>query len=326
MLYIKNDSTNPYFNHAAEEYFLKEFDDECFMLWRNAPCILIGKNQNALSEINVDYVKANNITVVRRLTGGGAVFNDLGNINFTFITNRASDNTIDFRKFTQPIINALGDLSVNAEFSGRNDITIDGKKFSGNAQYYHKSRVLHHGTLLFSGNLTDLSQALKTKPLKFEDKSVKSIASRVTNISQHLSAPMDVLEFRNYLMGHVMKANHISEVYTFTEEDLKKIEEIVEKRFSTWEWNFGSSPEYSFANEKRFAGGTVELRMQVEGGTIQAISIYGDFFGERDVKELENALKGVRHDEASIRKALAGFEIEKYLANITLDDLISCIF
>lgn len=172
--------------------------------------------------------------MVRRLSGG-AVFNDLGNINFTFITNKDTNDTINFKKFTQPIINALRDLSVNADFSGRNDITIDGKKFSGNAQYYDANRVLHHGTLLFSGNLTDLSLALKTNPLKFEDKSVKSVANRVTNISQHLQVPMTVLEFRDYLVIHVMKTNNISEIYEFTKEDLEKIDKIVQERFSTWE-------------------------------------------------------------------------------------------
>lgn len=326
MLYIKNDNTNPYFNHAVEEYFIKNSEQECFILWRNIPCILIGKNQNAMYEINIDYVKEHNIPIVRRLSGGGAVFNDLGNINFTFITNKDSNDSINFKKFAQPIINALADLGVKAEFSGRNDITIDGKKFSGNAQYTYKNRVLHHGTLLFSGNLTDLSAALKTKPLKFEDKSVKSVASRVTNISQHLSQPMDVLEFREFLRDHVMKSNGIDAVYELNEQELIKINKIVKERFETWEWNFGNSPSYSYSNEKRFAGGTVEFNMEVSKGTIQAIKIYGDFFGEKDIVELEEALKGVRHEESAIRKALGGYEIGKYLSNITIDDVVSGLF
>ncbi|MFZ5354418.1 MAG: lipoate--protein ligase [Bacillota bacterium] len=326
MLYIRNDSTSPYFNHAVEEYFIKNTDEECFILWRNIPCILIGKNQNAMSEINIEYVKENNIPIVRRLSGGGAVFNDLGNINFTFITNKDSNDSIDFKKFAQPIINALVDLNVKAEFSGRNDITIDGKKFSGNAQYSYKNRVLHHGTLLFSGNLTDLSAALKTKPLKFEDKSVKSVASRVTNISAHLDKPMDVLEFREFLKNHVMKANQIKAVHELSEQELAEINKIAKERFESWEWNFGSSPKYSYTNEKRFAGGTVEFNMEVERGIIEEIRIYGDFFGEKDVKELEAALKGVRHTEEDIRKALSSYEIGKYLANITIDDIISGLF
>lgn len=326
MLYIKNDSIDPYFNHAVEEYFLKNSEEECFILWRNIPCILIGKNQNAMSEINMEHIKENNIPIVRRLTGGGAVFNDLGNINFTFITYKEDNEGINFRKFAQPIINALKDLSVNAEFSGRNDITIDGKKFSGNAQYYHRNRILHHGTLLFSGNLTDLSAALKTKALKFEDKSVKSVASRVTNIKNHLSQEMDVLEFRDFLMKHIMKANNIEQVHDISSYELKEIKKIAEERFATWEWNFGTSPEYSFVNENRFGGGTVEFNIEVEKGLIKHIRFFGDFFGEKDVKEIEDALIGIRHKEEDIKNTLSKYEIGKYIANVTIDDLISGMF
>jgi lipoate-protein ligase A len=326
MLYIRNDSTSPYFNHAVEEYFMKNSEEECFILWRNIPCILIGRNQNAMSEINMDFVKENDIKIVRRLSGGGAVFNDLGNINFTFITRKDDSNTINFKKFAQPIIHALRDLGVHAEFSGRNDITIDDKKFSGNAQYYWKDRVLHHGTLLFSGNLTDLSAALKTKPLKFEDKSVKSVASRVTNISQHLKDSMSVLEFREFLRVHVMASNDIQNVYELTDTDLEAIQKIVDERFSTWDWNFGNSPKYSFSNEKRFAGGTVEFNMEVDKGVIKAIKIYGDFFGECDIAELEQALVGVKHIEQEIRNALSDYDISKYIANTDIDDMIKGLF
>jgi lipoate---protein ligase len=326
MLYISNDNTNPYFNHSVEEYFMKNSNEERFILWRNIPCILIGKNQNAMSEINMDFVKKNGIKIVRRLSGGGAVFNDLGNINFTFITQKDNNDTINFKKFAQPIINALRDLGIQAEFSGRNDITIEGKKFSGNAQYYWKDRVLHHGTLLFSGNLTDLSAALITKPLKFEDKSVKSVASRVTNISQHLSEPMTVLDFREFLRQHVMKANNIGSVYEMTDTDLKAIQKIADERFNTWEWNFGNSPKYSFSNEKRFTGGTVEFNMEVDKGVIKAIRIYGDFFGECDIAELEQALVGIKHSEQGIKNALSGFEISKYIANINIGEFISGLF
>lgn len=326
MLYIWNGNTNPYFNLAVEEHFLKNSEEECFILWRNAPCIVIGKNQNALSEINMEYVKEKDIIVIRRLSGGGAVFHDLGNINFTFITNRDKNDGINFSKFTQPIIAALKDLSINAEFSGRNDITIDGKKFSGNAQYYHKNRVLHHGTLLFSGNLTDLSQALKVKAQKFEDKSVKSVASRVTYISHHLPSPMAVLEFKDYLEGHVLKANGISKVYELSESDLQNIKKLARERYSTWEWNFGSSPEYSLSNEKRFVGGTVEIKLDAEKGIIRDLRIFGDFFGVKDVSDIENALRGVRHHEDDIRTALGAFDLSQYFVNITMDDIVSLLF
>ncbi|MEG0331764.1 MAG: lipoate--protein ligase family protein, partial [Clostridium sp.] len=160
MIFIYNKSTDPYFNLAAEEYVLKNFNDDCFMLWRNSKAVIIGKNQNAIAEINRDYVTSNNIPVVRRLSGGGAVFHDLGNVNFTFITND-TDDFVNFGKFTEPIIGVLKDnLSINAELSGRNDLTIDSKKFSGNAQYNYKNRVLHHGTLLFSSSIDNISESL----------------------------------------------------------------------------------------------------------------------------------------------------------------------
>ena len=196
MRYIYNDSTEPYFNLALEEYFLKQTDEEYFILWRNEPCIVVGKNQNTLSEIHLEFVKERNIKVVRRLTGGGAVFHDLGNINFTFIVNDESSFN-DFKGFVAPIIGTLKTLGIDAEFSGRNDMLIEGKKFSGNAQCKHKSRVMHHGTLLFSSNMNDLSGALKPKDIKFSDKSVKSVASRVTNISEHLENKLSVLEFKD---------------------------------------------------------------------------------------------------------------------------------
>jgi lipoate---protein ligase len=326
MLYIQNDFTNSYFNQAVEEYFMKNTSEECFMLWRNEPCVFIGKNQNAIAEINIDFVKENNVRVNRRYSGGGAVFHDLGNINFTFLTNKVENEGIDFRKFTLPIINALRELGINAEFSGRNDITIEGKKFSGNAQYYWKDRVLHHGTLLFSGNLTNLSAALNPKPIKFEDKSVKSVASRVTNISEHLPAPMTVLEFRDFLQSHFMKINGIEKAYEMSGDEIKAIQKLVDEKYTTWEWIFGNSPKYSFDNTKRFAGGTVEINMEVDKGVIKAIRIYGDFFGERDVKELEEALTGVKHSEEEIRKTLANYDIGKYIANVTLEDILSGLF
>jgi lipoate---protein ligase len=326
MLYIRNDFTNSYFNQAVEEYFMKNTKEECFILWRNEPCVFIGKNQNAMAEINIDFVKENKVRVNRRYSGGGAVFHDLGNINFTFLTNKIENAGIDFKKFTLPIINSLRELNINAEFSGRNDITIDGKKFSGNAQYYWKDRVLHHGTLLFSGNLTNLSAALNPKPIKFEDKSVKSVASRVTNISEHLPEPMTVLEFRDFLQSHFMKLNNIDKVYEMSEDEIKAIQKLVDEKYTTWEWIYGNSPKYSFDNVKRFAGGTVEFNMEVDKGVIKAIRIYGDFFGERDINELEVALTGVKHSEADVIKALEGFEIGKYIANVTLEDILNGLF
>lgn len=323
MRYIYNDSTEPYFNLALEEYFLKQTDEEYFILWRNEPCIVVGKNQNTLSEIHLEFVKERNIKVVRRLTGGGAVFHDLGNINFTFIVNDESSFN-DFKGFVAPIIGTLKTLGIDAEFSGRNDMLIEGKKFSGNAQCKHKSRVMHHGTLLFSSNMNDLSGALKPKDIKFSDKSVKSVASRVTNISEHLANKLSALEFKDEIFRYI-SSNTQSPIDSLTQEEIEKINKLRDEKYSTWEWNFGNSPKYSFYNEKRFVAGTFEVHIDVLKGIIKDIKIFGDFFGKNDISELEASLKNISHEKASISKALSNIDISKYITNITLDELISLL-
>jgi lipoate---protein ligase len=326
MLYINNTITDPYYNHALEEYFLRNRTEECFILWRSRPCILIGKNQNAYSEINMDYVKEHNLPVVRRISGGGAIFNDLGNILFGFISNKGTNTFADFARFTEPIIAALKSLGVNAELSGRNDITIEGKKFSGNAQAKYGNRILHHGSILYSSNITDLSAALNVRPIKFQDKSVKSVISRVTNISEHLKSPMEVEEFKDYIMNFIMQTNSEASIYNLTEEDLFNINKLAREKTSTWEWNFGNSPKYNLVNEKKYSGGIVEISLNVKNGIILNIKIYGDFFGQEDIRSIEDALIGIKHEENAIKEALENFDIGIYLTNITIDNLLELMF
>ena len=324
MLLINNTNTNAYFNLAMEEYFLKNTNEDIFLLWQNENSIIVGKNQNTLSEINYDYVKENNIKVVRRLSGGGAVFHDLGNINFTFIS--CNDNSFsDFKKFTMPIVEALKELNVHAEFSGRNDLLIDGQKFSGNAQYNYKNKVMHHGTLLFSSEINDLSAALKVKPSKFEGKSVKSVKSRVTNISSHLDKKMTVLEFKDYLMDFINKRDKNSHFYELNDKDVESINKLVEEKYSTWEWNFGYSPKYSLYNELKYPGGNVEFSLDVHDGLIKDIKFFGDFFGKEDISFIENKLRNVKHNEYSIKSALENVDINNYFLNCNIDILVSGI-
>ena len=324
MLLINNTNTNAYFNLAMEEYFLKNTNEDIFLLWQNENSIIVGKNQNTLSEINYDYVKENNIKVVRRLSGGGAVFHDLGNINFTFIS--CNDNSFsDFKKFTMPIVEALKELNVHAEFSGRNDLLIDGQKFSGNDQYNYKNKVMHHGTLLFSSEINDLSNALKVKPSKFQGKSVKSVKSRVTNISSHLDKKMTVLEFKDYLMDFINKRDENSHFYELNDKDVESINKLVEEKYSTWEWNFGHSPKYSLYNEVKYPGGNLEFSLDVHDGLIKDIKFFGDFFGKEDISFIENKLRNVKHNEYSIKSALEDVDINNYFLNCNIDILVSGI-
>lgn len=326
MLILINDNNNPYFNLASEEYILNTYREDCFMLWRNRPSIIVGKNQNTMAEINVDYVKAHEIPVVRRLSGGGAVFHDFGNLNFTFIKTDAGKSFSDFRGFTEPILEVLQSLGVNAEFSGRNDLTIDGKKFSGNAQYKHHDRTLHHGTLLFTSEIADLSAALRPRASKFEGKSVQSVVSRVTNIQEHLKhleTPLDLDTFQEMIQDHVIQRFGADSIHPFNEKDIAAINKLVEEKYGTWEWNFGKSPDYSFQKEKKFAGGLVEIHLDVHQGVIQKARIFGDFFSRLDVKDIEDALAGQPHDLSTLKGVYKRFAIgEDYFTNVTVEDLL----
>jgi lipoate-protein ligase A len=326
LLILMNNNNNPYFNLASEEYILNHYREDCFMLWRNQPSIIVGKNQNTIAEINVDYVKEHQIPVVRRLSGGGAVFHDFGNLNFTFIKTDAGKSFSDFRGFTEPILEVLRSLGVNAEFSGRNDLTIDGKKFSGNAQYKHHDRTLHHGTLLFTSEIADLSAALRPRASKFDGKSVQSVISRVTNIQEHLThldPPMDLDTFQALIQAHVIKKYGADAIHPFNDADIAAINKLVEQKYGTWEWNFGKSPEYSYQKEKKFAGGLVEIHLDVRQGIIQKAKIFGDFFSRSDIKDIEDALLGQPHDLSALRSVYERFAIgEAYLTNITIEDLL----
>jgi lipoate---protein ligase len=327
LLIIRRHHTDPYFNIAAEEYILKEFNEDIFMLWRNSPSIIAGKHQNTLAEINVDFVKEHSIKVVRRISGGGTVFHDLGNLCFTFISTGREGHLVDFRRFTQPIIDVLQKLGIEARFEGRNDLTINGLKFSGNAEHVWKNRVLHHGTLLFSARMDHLSAALNADPSKFTDKAVKSVRSRVTNISEHLKQPMDVMEFAVRIESHILETYPDSTFYELSEEDHRKINELVETKYGTWDWNFGYSPKYNLRKLVRTErGGTLDFNLDVHDGIIKQIKIFGDYFSNFDTEEIEHALTGIAHNEESVRNALAPYRISDYFEQVQPGEFITGLF
>jgi lipoate-protein ligase A len=280
MLFIDNKGiTDPRLNLAIEEYALKNLDiNETYLLFYiNEPSIIIGKNQNSIEEINTEYVESNGIHVVRRLSGGGAVYHDLGNLNYSFITKDDGNSFHNFRKFTEPVIAALQQMGINAELSGRNDILAEGRKISGNAQFSTKGRMFTHGTLLFNSEMEHIVSALRVKKDKIESKGIKSVRSRVANISEFLTENLSVEEFRSALLKSIFQGEEVKE-YVLTEEDWEKIHQLSKERYQNWDWNYGKSPKFNLQHSHRFPVGQIDVRLDVDKGVIENCKIYGDFF------------------------------------------------
>ncbi len=325
MVIFKNNSTDAYFNLALEQYLLDSKNGNIFMLWRNDRAVIIGKNQNAYAELDVDYVEKNNIKVVRRLTGGGAVFHDIGNINFSFIVPETEKAVLDFARFTKPIIEALKSLGIeNVCLSGRNDIMIGDQKISGNAQCSYNGKTLHHGTLLYSADLSMLSGALRVDPEKIKSKGIKSVRNRVGNIKDFLNTDMSVTEFMDYLENYVAKETE-SEVVNLTEEDIAATQKLADEKYSTWDWNFGKSKELSVQKKKRYDFGSVAVELTVEGGILKDIKISGDFFGVKDVTEIENILTDTKFETDALKNKLDGSLVGECISGMTADDFVSLL-
>ncbi|UOE60012.1 lipoate--protein ligase [Priestia filamentosa] len=329
MLYIDNNNiTDPRINLAIEEYILKHLDiEETYLLFYiNEPSIIIGKNQNTIEEINTKYVEEQGLHVVRRLSGGGAVYHDLGNLNFSFITKDDGESFHNFKKFTEPVIQALEKLGVDAELSGRNDIIAKGRKISGNAQFSTKGCMFSHGTLLLDSEIENVVSALKVKKDKIESKGIKSIRSRVANISEFLEQKLTTEEFKQLILNYIFDGEENIQRYELTEEDWKKINEISKERYQNWDWNYGKSPKFNLQHSNRFPVGQIDVRLEVKKGQVEQCKIFGDFFGVGNVEEIEEKLTGIRYERQEVAKALDDVDIKHYFGNVTKEEFIDLVY
>jgi len=323
---IISDHTDPYFNLAAEEVLLKDRNEDYFLMYRNTPSIVVGKHQNTMAEINLPYVQKMGIKVARRISGGGTVYHDQGNLVFSFITSGKEGELVDYRRYTRPVIEAMKKAGLEVTLGKRNEILLEGMKISGTASHVYKLRALHHGTLLFSSRMKQLERALKVNPGNFEDRAVKSIRSKVTNISSHLVYKMDVADFQKMIYNHILYTMDGATPYRFSGKDLDDIGKLRDAKFSTWDWNFGYSPKYQFRKALKFGSGEIALLMNVNKGVIQEFRIEGDFMGTKDISALEKVLVGIIHDPETLRIRLSGIKVSDYITGLENEALLSGLF
>ena len=321
MIYLESETTNPYENLALEEYVFEHLDrsKEYFMLWQNENAVIVGKYQNTAEEVDQSFIDAHGIRVARRLSGGGAVYHDLGNLNYTLIVDKERNPDFDFSLFVVPVIEALAELGVDASFTGRNDLTIGGRKFSGSSQYSKEGRIMHHGCIMLDSNLEKVGDALRVKAAKFESKSIKSVRSRVTTINANAPEKIPMALFKETLKRHVMKGRDEG-IYELSDEDRKAVIRLAREKYATWEWNYGKSPACRIRRDYKCTGGLVCVQMDVEHGAIREIHLSGDFFGNRDIGELEKQLTGLALDE-HLSDTISDLPIGAYIHGLTAEEL-----
>lgn len=318
MKLLRLHTTDPYRNLAVEEYLFRHATEAIFMLWQNDRTVVIGKNQNPYVELELDFIRAEGIRVARRITGGGAVYHDMGNVNFSFISPKGTDG-IDFAAYCTPIIQALQSLGATVELSGRNDLLLAGKKVSGNAQHASGGRVLHHGTLLYDSDLTVLSRALRPDEEKLRAKAVRSVSSRVTNLRPHLPSVSGTEALIDALFAAV--GGEWMPLPANTEID------ALAERNASQEWLFPQREllsRYTLARKKRYPFGTVEIALDMEREAVRELHIGGDFFGTAPVEELCHMLRGATRNEAAAR--LSNLQLDTYIHGMTAEELLAELF
>ncbi len=323
-VYLETGSTDPRYNLAFEEYILTHRrESDYLILWQNASSVIVGRNQNTVQEVNEPFVREQGISVVRRNTGGGAVYHDLGNLNYSFICDAEETEKRTAQRFTAPVVAALKALGLDAESSGRNDILVSGCKVSGTAEQLHQGRVLHHGTLLFHSDSDTIMKALTPDPLKLQSKGIRSVKSRVGNIRDFLPKPMTLTQFWDYLKTALSGSGFTPGFVT--EDELLQIRKLKESKYDTWEWNYGSAPKFQLCCKDRWDGGILEIHLSVERGLIREIRIFGDFMALTPCTHLENALIGCPYRKDAIANAINPIPFSDCLGGITKEEFLETI-
>ena len=323
--YLETGSRDPYYNLAFEEYVLTHRTrGDYLLLWQNDNTIVVGQNQNTEAEINRPFVEAHHIHVVRRSTGGGAVYHDLGNLNYSFITDAGDRAALSMARFTQPVVEALQGLGLQAEASGRNDILVEGRKVSGTAQRLWGDRILHHGTLLFDANADMVAGALQVDPEKFRSKSTKSVRSRIGNIRSFLKQDMDMPAFWAYLKETLAGSGMVFDA--LTAQELAQVDALKAEKYDTWEWNYGRSPRFDMTAKRYWDGGCLEVGVSVSWGLITDVIFHGDFLSVSSLEPLTKALLGTPFRREEVCRVLERYPVADLFGGITREQVLDTLF
>ncbi len=320
--YLETGSTDPFYNLAFEEFVLENRTLGSYLiLWQNENTIVIGQNQNAEAEISRDFVEKHGIRLVRRMTGGGAVYHDLGNLNYSFVTDGSRPD--DAKVFLSVVVDALCSLGLEAKASGRNDILAGGKKVSGTASRLHRGRLLFHGTLLFDSDLEKVAGALKADPAKFQGKGIRSVKSRVGNIRPLLSKDMDLQKFWNYLRT-ALSADGFEDD-RLTEEELASVLSLRESKYAKDDWNWGPPVHTGFTNKKRYEGGTLEVMADIRGNRLHNVRFLGDYLALVPNKAICEALENCPLERGALEAVLSRFDTPFFFGSISADEVIDTL-
>lgn len=326
IVYIDNDSLDPYFSFGLEYYLTTEkcFEDKTvFLFWRTSPTLMVGKYQNTIEEINTAYAEEKDINIVRRMSGGGTIYTDQGGWQYSFIT-KTDNSEISFSEYISPVIDALEDIGIKAEFNGRNDLVIDGRKISGTAQYRHNGYTVHHGSLLYDTSIEEMVRSTTVDEYKIISKGIKSVKERVTNISEYIKYPLGINAFKELVVKHIMGDD--GQIYKLSKHDVERIKYFAKDKFDNWECKFGKNPSCSISRKGHYAGGSIEVNLDVVKGKITSVSIFGDFFANIDKKTLEGYLEGCEYSRGAVIEKLKRERFEEDVYKISVEEVAECIF